>query len=138
MSSAPGILQRVIENVLQGVPNTIVYLDDILITGTNDKEHLNNLSELLKQMQQTGLRLKKDKCKFVSSSVLYLGHHIEAQGLHSTRDKVAAIQQVPVPKNGPELHAYLGLLSYYNKFMPNLSTELAPLYKLLQRDTPWQ
>jgi len=138
ISSALGIFQTVIENVLQGVPNTTIYLDDILITGTSDEEHLKNLSEVLKQMQQTGLHLKRDKCEFMSSSVVYLGHRIDTQGLHPTRDKVAAIQQAPVPKNGTELRAYLGLLNYYNKFMPNLSSELALLYKLLQRDTPWQ
>ena len=73
----------------------------------------------------------------MSVSVVYLGHRIDAQGLHPTRDKVEAIQQAPAPQNSIELRAYLGLLNYYNKFMPNLSTTLAPLYKLLQKNTPW-
>ena len=92
ISSAPGIFQRVMENILRGIPKVVVYLDDILITGTNDEEHLKNLSEVLSQMQQAGLRLRKEKCEFMSMSVVYLGHRIDAQGLHPTRDKVAAIQ----------------------------------------------
>ena len=89
-------------------------------------------------MQQAGLCLKKEKCEFMSMFVVYLGHRIDAQGLHPTRDKVEAIQQAPTPHNSTELRAYLGLLNYYSKFMPNLSIELAPLYKLLQKTTAWQ
>ena len=90
-------------------------------------------------MQSAGLRLRKDKCKFMSLSVVYLGHRIDAQGLHPTSEKVAAIQQDPTPQNSTELRAYLGLLNYYcnSKFMLNLSAKLAPLYKLLQKNTPW-
>ena len=78
ISSAPGIFQRVMENILRGIPKVVVYLDDILITEANDEEHLKNLSEVLSHMQSAGLRLRKDKCKFMSLSVVYLGHRIDA------------------------------------------------------------
>ena len=68
---------------------------------------------------------------------MYLGHRIDAEGLHPTVDKVDAICQAPTPQSCTELKAYLGLLNYYNKFIPNLSTQLAPLYKLLQEAMPW-
>ena len=82
-----------------------------------------------------GTRVSRLSCSWC---VPYLGHRIDAQGLHPTRDKVEAIQQAPTPQNSTELRAYLGLLNYYSKFMPNLSIELAPLYKLLQKTTAWQ
>ena len=138
VSSAPGIFQRVMESLLNGIPKVVVYLDDILITGSNTDEHLQHLSEVLKRLQDAGLRLKADKCEFLSSSVVYLGHRIDAEGFHPTPDKVEAIRQAPTPKNITELKAYLGLLNYYNKFMPNLSTELVPLYQLLQKAAKWQ
>ena len=138
ISSAPGIFQRVIENLLQGIPNVVIYLDDILITGSSEEQHLTNLSEVLKRLQQAGLRLKKEKCEFLATSVIYLGHKIDAKGLHPTNDKVDAISRAPTPKNCTELKAYLGLLNYYNKLMPNLATELAPLYQLLHKGTLWQ
>ena len=103
ISSAPRIFQRMMENVLRGIPKVVVYLDDILITRSDDAEHLDHLSEVLSQMLQAGLCLHKDKCEFMSTSVVYLGHRIDAQGLHPTTDKVAAIK---------ELRAYLGLLNY--------------------------
>ena len=116
----------------------VVYLDDILITGSSEEQHLKNLSEVLKWLQQAGLWLKKEKCEFLATSVVYLGHRINAKGLHPTNDKIDAISRAPMPKNWTELKAYLGLLNYYNKFMPNLATELAPLYQLLHKGTLWQ
>ena len=109
----------------------------MLITGNTTDEHLKNLNEVLKWLEEAGLCLKREKCKFLSTSVVYLGHHIDAEGLHPTADKVDAIHQAPTPQNCSELKAYLGLLNYYNKFIPNLSTQLAPLYKLLQKAMLW-
>ena len=64
----------------------------------------------------------------------YLGHRIDATGLHP---KVQAINEAPTPGSVQELKSYLGILNYYGKFLPNLSTTLHPLYKLLQKDFPW-
>ena len=74
----------------------------------------------------------------MSESVTYLGHRIDSQGLHPVEEKVKALLEVPIPKNTTELKSFLGMLSYYSKFLPNLSSELAPLYQLLKRSVPWQ
>ena len=124
--------------MLQGIQKVVVYLDDILVTGSTDEEHLQNLVEVLKHIQKAGLRLKKEKCEFLAKSVVYLGHKIDAKVLHATTDKVDAITKTPTPQSCSEVKAYLGLLNYYNKFMPNLASELASLYQLLCKGTPWQ
>ena len=98
ISSAPGIFQRVIEGLLQGIPKVVVYLDDILITGSTTDEHLRNLTEVLKWLEEVGLCLKREKCEFLSTSVVYLGHRIDAEGLHPTADKVDAIHEAPTPQ----------------------------------------
>ena len=138
VSSAPGIFQRLMETVLQGIPNVIVYLDDILITGATEDEHLKTLSLVLERLERAGFRARKAKCSFMQSSVTYLGHRIDQQGLHPLKEKVQAVQDAPSPSNVTELRAYLGLLTYYSKFLPNMATVLAPLYKLLRKDTPWK
>lgn len=125
------------ESLLQGIPHVTVYLDDILISGETEASHLQSLGEVLKRLAQAGLRVQKHKCKFMASSVTYLGHVIDAQSLHPLPDKVEAIQQAPAPRNVTELKLYLGLLTYYGKFLPNLATRLAPLYRLLVKDVPW-
>ena len=75
----------------------------------------------------------KPKCQVMVPSVDYLGHVIEARGLHPLPDKVVAVQQAPTPSNVTELKSYLGLLTY-GKFLPKLSMLLAPLYKLLGKN----
>ena len=69
-------------------------------------------------------------------TVSFLGHRIDADGLHPLDDKVRAIEAAPTPTNVTELKSYLGLLMYCGKFHSNLATKLAPLYKLLQHRVP--
>lgn len=138
VSSAPGIFQRLMETVLQGIPHVIVYLDDILVTGATDEEHMKTLSLVLERLERAGLRARKSKCKFLQSSVTYLGYRIDQQGLHPLKEKVQAVKDAPSPKNVTELRSYLGLLTYYSKFLPNMAEVLAPLYKLLRKEIRWR
>ena len=137
ISSAPGIFQRVMETLLQGIPGVVVYLDDILVTGTTREKHLQALREVLSRIEKAGLLLKKTKCQFMAPAVTYLGHRIDAEGLHPLAEKVRAIEGAPPPRNVQELKSYLGLITYYSKFLPNMSTVLAPVYKLLRKDVKW-
>ena len=89
------------------------------------------------RFRQAGLRLKKQKCQFLAKSVEYLGYTIDQQGIHPSEEKVKAIKSAPSPQNLTELKAYLGLLTYYGKFLPNLANVLAPLYNLLRKDVNW-
>ena len=74
------------------------------------------------------MRLKLHKCKFLKPSVTYLGHRIDSEGIHPTDDKVKAINEAPIPNDKRELQAYLGMLNYYGRYLPNISTVLAPLH----------
>ena len=114
------------------------YIDGIIITGKDDAEHLHRLSTVLDRLQTHRFRLKKPKCVFMGASVEYLGHRIDAQGLHPTGDKLAAIRDAPQPENVSEVRLFLGLLNYYGKFIPNLATIAHPLNHLLQKDVPFQ
>ena len=136
--SGPAIFQQIMDTVLAGIPKVICRLDDILCGGVDVSDHLNTLSCVLARLQQAGFRLNKDKCRFLQSSVKYLGHVIDAEGLHPTDDKLKAIREAPPPKDVTALKAYLGLLMFYSRFLPNHATVLAPLNRLLKADVPWQ
>ena len=138
VASAPAIFQRVMDTILQGLPNVLCYIDDILVTGSNDAEHLKNLKSVFERLQQYGLRLKKAKCVFLRPRVVYLGHQIDAEGLRATEEKLEAIQKAPSPKNVQELRSFLGLLNYYGKFIPNLASLIHPLNSLLHHDCQWK
>lgn len=134
---SPAIFQRPMEEILQGIPQCAVYLDDIILTGSNDQDHLQTLDRVLQRLEEVGLRLKRSKCSFMEKEVTFLGHRVDATGLHPVPEKVKAVQDAPTPTTVTELKSYLGLLNYYNKFLPNLSTLLAPMHKLLRKDEPW-
>ena len=101
------------ENLLQGIPGVVVYIDDILVTGKTQEEHLAILERVLSRLESAGLRLKRNKCVFLAPSVIYLGYKIDAEGLHPVAEKVQAVTEAPRPTNVQELKSFLGLLTYY-------------------------
>ena len=113
VASAPAIFQKTMDNLLQGLKKVTVYIDDILVTGSTQEEHLKNLEEVLTRLQRAGIQLKRSKCAFMLPSVEYLGHIISTEGLHPTAE------------------------NYYSRFLSNLSSVLAPLYQLLQKNKSW-
>ena len=137
MVSAPAVFQKAMDGILQGIPHCIRYLDDILVTGHSDAEHLQNLEKVLQRLQEQGVCLKEEKCSLFQDSVEYLGHTINAKGLHTTNKKVKAILDAPSPRNLSELRSFLGLLNYYSRFLPNVAATLHPLHALLRTGQPW-
>ena len=105
--------------------------------GKNAEEHMEALEGVLKCLQDHGMKLRLDKCKFFQTSVEYLSHRIDKNGLHPTTEKVNAVVKAPRPQNVTELKSYLGLLNYYGRFISNLSTTLQSLNKLLCIGNKW-
>ena len=79
------------ENLLQGIPNVVVRLDDILIAGRTQAEHFQSLKEVLSRLEKVGIRLKRSKCVFQAPEVTYLGHRITSDGIYPLEEKVKAI-----------------------------------------------
>ena len=129
--------RRLWDTILQGIPHVCCYLDDILVTGKDDAKYLQVLEEVFHRLEKHGLRLKREKCSFMEPSMEYLGHWIDATGIHTLPSKLQAIQDAPEPQNVTQLRSFLGLLNYYGKFIGNLSTLIHPLNELLKRDNPW-
>ena len=76
------------ENLVRCIPGTAIYLDDILVIGHNDEEHANILDTVLQQIQDSGLRLREDKCQLFVSEVQYIGFKLDQQGLHPVSNKL--------------------------------------------------
>lgn len=137
LASGPSIFQRAIEGVLSGIDGVLCLLDDILITGTDKKEHMQRLITVLQRLQDAGLTLRKDKCSFFQNEVCYLGYIITKEGLKKSPEKIKAMVGAPVPTNVTQLQSFLGLINYYRNFVPNASTVLSPLYELLKKGSKW-
>jgi len=136
IASASGILQREMENVLRNIEGTVAFYDDI-ISGKSEKEVCSRLKEVLTKLRSVGFTVKKEKCKLFKYSVTFLGYKIDKDGLHVPETRIKAITAALIPCNVSQLKAFLGLVTYYGKFIKNMSTIPNPLYKLLKNNTEW-
>lgn len=131
-SSSASIFQQIMDQVLEGIDFVYCYLDDVLIAGKNFEECKERLLIVLERLSQANIKVNWDKCRFFVTELEYLGHIISDRGLLPCPDKTLTIQKAKAPKNETELKSYLGLINYYNKFIPRLSIKLYHLYNLLK------
>ena len=137
VASAPSLFQHIMDEVLHGLPNVVCYIDDILVSGWSQADHLKSLEEVLGRLLNEGISVKRSKCFFCRTQVQYLGHVIDATGIHAAPDKLKAILEAPAPLNVRQLRSFLGLVNYYGKFIPNLASMLYPLNQLLRNGARW-
>ena len=96
------------EERLSHVPFTVVRMDDILITGRNDTEHLSIVEQVLHILQEYGLRLKKEKCIFMASEVIYLGFRINREGVAPVPERIESVKEAKSPENVTQVKSFLG------------------------------
>lgn len=136
----PATFQRLLDHIIgpDMEPRAFAYLDDIMVTGKTFEEHLANLKEVLHRLLAANLRVNIDKCQFVRESLKYLGHVVDQEGLRTDPDKVRAIIELPTSANVRELRRFLGVASWYRRFVPSHATVVAPLNGLLRKKSRWQ
>ena len=120
--------------VLAGVQwsECLVYLDDIIVLGRSFEEHLQNLSAVLQKLKCANLQLKLPKCAFCKKEVLYLGHRVSREGVSTDPAKVEKVAHWPTPTSPQEVQQFLGLASYYRKFIQNFASIARPLQRLTE------
>lgn len=134
ISCAASAFQQIMEQILHGLENVRAFQDDIIVGGF-DKEHASrNVLSVCERLSQFNVKINIEKSKFLQESVNYLGHIVTSNGIKPNEEKVKAIVDAPEPRNLQQLQSYLGLINFYRKFIPNLSSELNVLYTLLNRN----
>ncbi|GBG84591.1 hypothetical protein CBR_g38874 [Chara braunii] len=137
--NAPSTFQCLMDKVLHHQLNrfVVVYLDDILIFSKTMEEHLKHLEEVLQVLKEAQLHLNLEKSEFWRDSVIYLGHRLSANGLEPEATKVEVIRNWPQPTNVRKLRSFLGLASYYRKFVPKFSVIAHPLSRLTSKNVAY-
>ena len=141
LCNAPATFERLMERVLSGLQFDIclVYLDDIIVTARTFDEMINNLSKVFDRLSAAGFKLKAKKCDLFARKVEYLGHVITEDGIATSASKTKAIDEWSVPSNASEVRSFLGLCSYYRKFVSGFAEIASPLHALTTKgkDFKW-
>ena len=109
----------------------LFYLDDICIFSSSVDEMLNRIEMVLKRLQDFNLKIKLKKSFFFQSKVLFLGHMLSKEGISPNPNKIQKVKDWPVPTNAKEVHSFLGLASYYHRFVPQFVKWANPLHDLI-------
>lgn len=140
LSNAGQSFQRLMDNILQGLPFAYVYLDDILVASRTEQEHQQHLRQVFQILADNGLIINIDKCVFGQRTLDFLGHRITARGIIPPQDRVEAIRRFPRPHTAKQLQEFLGAVNFYHRFLPHAAAILRPLHEVLRgnpRLLPW-
>ena len=124
-------------NPEEGPDFLAVYIDDVLVFSRTLEDHLRHLAAVMDRLQEVGLKLKPKKCHFIRRSVEYLGYLITTSGLQPNPKLVQAVAEFPTPDNLKTLRQFLGLSSYYRRFIQGYAKIAQPLYLLTRKDVPF-
>ena len=135
LANAPSTFERLMEDVLRGLHwnESLVYMDDIITPGVSVDQCLKRLENVFKRLRDNGLKLKPSKCIFFQKSVTFLGHVVSETGVHTDPIKITAVKEWPTPQSVKQVRSFLGLASYYRKFVKGFADIARPLNRLCEK-----
>lgn len=119
---------------MAGIEGAIPYLDNIFCTGSNNVKHLQALNTVCTRLEESGFKVNINKCDFFKEQLDILGFVIDKNGLHKSKTKVKAMVDAPTPTDKKQLDSFIGLITYYARFLPNRAEKLKPLYECAKQD----
>ena len=135
LTNGPASFTRLMNLALDGLMwiYCFDYLDDIIVWSATFDEHLHRLRQVFDRIRKAGLKLKPAKCQFLKKRVTFLGHVVSSQGIETDPEKTRAVDEWPTPENLVELQSFLGLASYYSRFIADFCIIAEPLYRLSKK-----
>lgn len=131
LCNAAQTFQRHIHDVLRGLNFVFVYIDDICIASDNLEQHQQHLRIVFERLRQFKLTINTSKCVFAQTTVKFLGHTVDKDGISPTEEKIEVIKKYPLPTIAKELRRFLAMINFYRRFIPNAVEHQAPLQRLI-------
>lgn len=140
MKTSGAVFQRLMDNVFRGLqPNiVVVYIDDVTVFLKNMKQHVKDLDLVFERIHQANLKVSYSKCSIAQSKVKVLGHLISGQGIQPNPEKVEAICRIKSPTSVKGIKSFLGAVSFFRRFLPQLSSIAEPLWNLCRKNVPFR
>jgi hypothetical protein len=134
LCGAPATFTRCMELIFRNLQwkTLLIYIDDLIILSPSISSHLEHLEEVFSRLKEAGLKLKPSKCNLLKTEVAFLGHIVTQEGVKTDPTKVEAIRNWPVPKNLTEIRSFLGITSYYRRFIQGYAHIAQPLNQRLE------
>ena len=135
LCNSPSTFGRLMHRVLGSLQyeQCLMYLDDVIVYGRTFEEHCARLRNVLAQVERSGLKLKPSKCSLFQKKVSFLGYVVSEDGIETDPDKVKQVAEWPIPRCVREVRSFVGLASYYRRFVPNFSDVCKPLHRLTEK-----
>lgn len=133
LSVAPEIFQKYNERAFGDLPGVIIYCDDLLICGEDEKEHDEILRKVFERARIHIVKFNKRKFQYKLREVKYFGHIFSKKGMQIDPDRIKAIKSIKSPTKVKELQIFLGMVNYLRRFVPKLAEIAAPLQMLLKK-----
>lgn len=137
-ASAPVIWAKFIANILRELKGVAHFFDDIFLAAEDKQTLIELLREVLRRLQENGLRLNLEKCAFFVEKVDYLGYELTPEGIHPDTASIQAIRDLPEPQNADQLRKFLGMVSFYAKFFKGMAETAATLYDATKQNIRFQ
>ena len=136
LCNAPLTVQRLMQNTLGELNLTycMIYLDDVIIFGRTEEEHLECLRVVFERFREFNLKLKPSKCLFFQLEIIYLAHHVLQWGILPSRDNMRAVEEFLMPKTYTQVRAFCGLAGHYWRFIKGFANLARPLYDVLGQE----
>ena len=136
LCNTPVTFQCLMQNILGELNLTycIIYLDDLILFGHSEEEHLECLHVVFECIREFNLKLKPSKCLFFQSEIVYLVHHISCEEICPSRENVHAIEEFPMPETFTQVCAFCRLVGHYQCFIKGFTHIARPLYDVLRKE----
>ena len=140
LKTAPGLFQNIMDDILREFKNdfAMAYIDDVIVYSKTFDEHLSHLEQIFMKFRKNDIQAKPSKCNFAKPRVPLLGHIVTKDGILVDPEKVEVIEKLKPPTTVKEVRRFIGMLSYYRKFIGNFSEVAEPLINLTKKNVKFE